>query len=301
MDVECLVIGGGPAGLTAAVYLARFRRRVLVIDGGASRASWIPVSHNIAGFPHGVSGEALLARLREQATQYGAEIREGEIASLEPCGDGFKARTGASEIRAARVLLATGGLDVEPDLPGVRHAVRRGLVRYCPICDAYEATGKRIGLIAFGKCRLKEALLLRAYTSELTVLTLGRPMEMADEERRAFQEAGIAVVEQPVDRLTVEGDRIAAWHMQGGEEQRFDTVYTALGTRIRSDLATALGAEADEDGALLTSRHQETTVPNLFAAGDVVSGLSQVAVAAGHAAIAATRMNASLPFPRPNG
>ena len=299
-DVECLVIGGGPAGLTAAVYLARFRRSVLVLDGGASRAAWIPVSHNIAGFPHGVSGEALLARLREQATQYGARLQAAQVSRLALREDGgFEAETEAGEtVRAARVLLATGGLDVELDLPGVRDAVQGGLVRYCPICDAYEVTGRSVGLIAFGRCRVKEALLLRAYTSDLSVLTLGRPMDMADDERRAMAEAGVAVIDQPVDRLAVEDGRIAAWHMGDGAEHRFDTVYTALGVRVRSDLALALGAEADEDGALLTSRHQETRVPGLFAAGDVVSGLSQVAVAAGHAAIAATRMNASLPFPR---
>jgi thioredoxin reductase (NADPH) len=200
--------------------------------------------------------------------------------------------------QAARVVLATGGLDVEPELPGVRDAVRRGLVRYCPICDAYEVIDRRVALIAFGKCRIREALLLRSYTADVTVLTLGRAMEIPENERRALAEAGIAVLETPVSALTVEGERIAAWHMEDGTKQRFDTIYTALGTRIRSELALRLGAEADEDGALLTDRHQRSSVGGLFAAGDVVSGLSQVSVAAGHAAIAATALNASLPFPR---
>jgi thioredoxin reductase (NADPH) len=297
--LDCLVIGGGPAGLTAATYLARFRRAPTVIDAGASRAAWIPVSHNIPAFPRGLSGDALLARLREQATEYGATLTTGEVTSLAQDSEGlFVAATGERALRARRVLLATGGLDVEPDLPGIRDAVRTGLVRYCPICDAYEAAGQKIALIAYGKCRIREALLLRAYTADLTVLTLGQPLDMPDEERRTLAEAGIAIVDSPIDRLAIEGSTIAAWHMQDGTEHRFDTVYSALGTRIRSGLATTFGAATDDDGALRVDSHQQTTIPGLYAAGDVVSGLSQVSVASGQATIAATHMNASLPFGR---
>lgn len=297
---DFLVIGAGPAGLTAATYLARFRRRVLVIDGGASRASWIPVSHNLIGFPDGISGKALLARLREQAGKYGADIIEGQVEKLERRADGtFIASFDGGTIHAQRVLLATGGLDAEPELPGIRDAVRRGLVRYCPICDAYEAAGQKVALIAYGKCRLKEALLLRAYTSDLTVLTLGQKMDISGEERDMLRAAGIRILDDPVRKLSSEGDTITAWHMESGTTHRFDTIYSALGTRIRSELATSLGAEADEDGALIVRDHQRTSVDGLYAAGDVVRGLSQISVAAGQAAVAATHMNASVPFPHP--
>jgi thioredoxin reductase (NADPH) len=178
----------------------------------------------------------------------------------------------------------------------VREAVRRGLVRYCPICDAYEVIGQRVALIAFGKCRIREALLICAYTADLTVLTLGQQMEISPDERRTLHEAGIRVLDTPVTALSIEGDRIAAWHMQDGTQQRFDTIYSALGTRVRSGLAMDLGADADEDGALIVDRHQQTSVPGLYAAGDVVSGLSQVSVASGQAAVAATAINASLPY-----
>ena len=294
--MDCLVIGAGPAGLTAAVYLARFRRAVTVVDGGSSRASWIPVSHNLVGFPEGLSGDALLGRLRVQATRYGAVIQPGTVSALSALPDGFEATVSGASLHVPRVLLATGGLDVEPELPGVRNAVRRGLVRYCPICDAFEVIGQKVALIAFGRCRVREALLLRGYTADLTVLTLGRAMEMPDNERRTLHEAGIAIDETPVAALTVEGNRIAAWHMRDGTERRYDTIYSALGTRIRSGLALALGANADEDGALLVDRHQRTSVDRLYAAGDVVSGLAQVSVASGHAAVAATAINRSLPF-----
>ena len=298
--MDCLVIGAGPAGLPAAVYLARFRWTVTVVDGGASRASWIPVSHNLVGFRKGLSGEALLGRLREQATQYGATLLSGQVTRLALLPDsGFEAEIDGRMMQAPRVLLATGGLDVEPELPGVRDAVRRGLVRYCPICDAYEVTGQKVALTTFGKCRIKEALLLRGYTADLTVLTLNQDMDTSQEERQALEVVGMSVLDMPVSSLSIEGDRIVAWHMQDGTEHHFETIYSALGTRIRSGLVINLGADADEDGALIVDRHQQTSVPGLYAAGDVVSGLSQISIASGHAAIAATHINASLPFPQP--
>ena len=134
--MDCLVIGGGPAGLTAAIYLARFRRRFLVIDAAASRASWIPVSHNLAGYPDGIAGTELLARMRAQAERYGTEIIRDRIERLEqPTGGGFVAvMADGSRHAAERVLLASGTEDVPPPLalPDRAEAVRRGLLRYCP-------------------------------------------------------------------------------------------------------------------------------------------------------------------------
>src|SRR5215218_4420581 len=115
--MDCFVIGGGPAGLTAAIYLARFRRRFAVVDAGASRALWIPVSHNHAGHPDGIPGPELLGRMRAQAERYGAEVVRGRVERLERRGDGFAARLeGSGALEAARVLLATGSEDGRPPL-----------------------------------------------------------------------------------------------------------------------------------------------------------------------------------------
>jgi thioredoxin reductase (NADPH) len=174
--MDCLVIGGGSAGLTAAIYLARFRRRFLVLDAGASRTAWIPVSHNHAGYPEGIAGTELLARMRAQAERYGAKIVQAEVERLEQrAGGGFAAvMADGSRHEAERVLLATGTEDMPPplDLPEREAAVQRGLLRYCPICDAYEVTGRRIALAGTRRCRVQEALLLRGYTADLTLLTL---------------------------------------------------------------------------------------------------------------------------------
>src|SRR3569833_1419477 len=118
-----------------------------------------------------------------QVEQYGARLIAGTIESLSREMDGtFSATVGADVIKARYVLMATGGLDVEPEIAHIREAVKEGLVRYCPICDAFEAAGRRIALISYGKCRVREALLLRAYTADLTVLTVGCEMDLAPAE-----------------------------------------------------------------------------------------------------------------------
>ena len=296
--MDCLVIGAGPAGLSAAIYLARFRRRFRLIDAGASRAATIPISHNHPGFPDGIAGPELLGRMRRQAEQYGATITEGRVERLEPQDDGsFLAYLGGETMHAERILLATGEQDIEPALPGLKDAIQRGLVRHCPICDAFEVTDQKVALIGYGRCRLNEAQLLCAYTADLTLLTLGYPLDMEHQDMDRLLAIGVKIVEDPVDRLAVADNTIMTWHMRSGATHRFDAIYNALGVRMRSELATELGARCDQDGALVVDAHQQSSLPGLYAAGDVVQGLSQISVAMGQAAIAATAINTSLQFP----
>lgn len=296
--MDCLVIGGGPAGLTAAIYLARFRRDFLVVDEGASRAAWIPLSHNHAGFPKGIRGAKLLKRMRSQATRYGTRIIAGEVRGLVSLPDGsFSASVGAETIRAKTVLLATGAKDIEPELPNLENAVRRGFIRHCPVCDAYEVIDRTVALIGYGKRCIRESLLLRAYTADLTLLTLGKELDIPPDDEEGLRKAGVRVVDEPVSQVAVERGQILAWRMKSGKVHRFDALYTALGLRMRSELGKELGADYDDDGALIVDKHQRTSVPGLYAAGDVVQGLTQISVAMGEAAIAATTINNSLPLP----
>jgi thioredoxin reductase (NADPH) len=298
--MDCLVIGGGPAGLTAAIYLARFRRQFMVVDAGASRASWIPISHNHTGFPEGVGGQELLARMRSQGERYGARMITGRVERLQHQDGCFTAvMEDGRRHEAQRVLLATGTEDIPPPLtlPNLHQAVQRGLLRYCPICDAYEVIGRKLALVGTRKCRIHEALLLRGYTDDLTLMTLQHPWELTDEERSQLAEAGIALIEAPAQELEMEQDGLVLVTSDGARH-RFDSLYVALGLRARSGLATQLGAHHDDDGALIVDSHQQTTVPGLYAAGDVVQGLAQISVATGHAAVAATAIHNGLPLRR---
>ena len=152
--LDCLVIGGGPAGLTAAIYLSRYHLDILVVDGGKSRATWIPLTHNHAGFPGGISGKELLDRMKEQARLYGTRIEDGQVKRIERDERTglFSAEWGSGPVTARSVLLATGVTNRRPPMDIDLHddALARGLIRYCPICDGYEVTDKKVGVVGTG-------------------------------------------------------------------------------------------------------------------------------------------------------
>ena len=196
-----------------------------------------------------------------------------------------------SQIAARRVVLATGSVDIEPDLPDMPNAIQRGLVRYCPICDGYESRDRKIAVIGYGAHGIGEAVFIaRTYSRDVTLLTLGQVLELNPEQQARLDEHDIKIVESPVESLEIENDRISAVHM-GGKEHRFDVLYSALGLKYRSDLAISLGAEHDPSGGLIVDSHCQTTVKGLYAAGDIVRGLDQIVVGMGHAALAATHIH----------
>lgn len=289
--LDCLIIGGGPAGLTGALYLARFRRRLLIVDAGESRAALIPESHNLPVFAGGIAGQDVLERQRDHLKRYDVAIRPGSVAALVKRSGLFEARIDDDPVpvRARRVLLATGSKDVEPPLPDLADAIRRGLVRYCPICDGYEASGDCIGVLGDAEHGLAEAIFIaRTYSRDVTLLTLGQ--QLGAERHREAMDHGVRVLQEPIEAFSMEDGRIAAL-VSGGAHHRFETLYSALGLEHRSSLARALGAEHDGDGALVVDEHNQTSVPGLYAAGGAVRGLDQIVVAMAQAAVAATRIH----------
>lgn len=293
-DPEILIVGAGPAGLTAASYLARFRRRVLVADGGPPRACWIPVSHNMPGFPAGITGDAILKRMTEQAEEYGAVVEAGRVETITPDGDGFRAHLNGRDLHVRAVLLAVGVEDNHPPLPGVEHAIEHAIVRICPICDGYEATDRKVAVIGKNHVGVREAAFLKTFTDAVTLIHVGPPEALDAEAKAEAARLGIPIAMADIEDVRLEENRVVAlcW---GGEDRAFDLVYSALGTRPNADLARALGAElAPEDGRLTVDDHQATSVPGVYAAGDVVRGLNQIAVATAEAAVAATAIHNAL-------
>jgi thioredoxin reductase (NADPH) len=290
---DCLIIGGGPAGLTAAVYLARYRRRIVLFDDGGSRASLIPKSHNYPGFPGGLSGPDLLRALRKQVDAYGVQIVGERITGLKRVGGEFAAVSGRHEIKARFVLLATGIVDQSPDLPGINEAIAKGSIRYCPVCDGYEAIDQKIGVLGNSEDAFSKARFLRTYSTDVTLLGLDKCGEKDVDRAKSLPEDGIKLA-GPVSAIADSLHGMQAV-LPGDQKLAFDVVYPALGCRVRSELATGLGAKTNKVGCLEVDCHQCTTVSGIFAAGDVVSDLHQIAVATGHAAIAATHIHKLLP------
>lgn len=288
---DAVVVGGGPVGLTGAVYLARFRRSVLVVDEGGGRAVRIPRTHNYPGFAEGIEGTALVAALQHQALRQGTHFAHARVDAIERRPGGFEICFPGGRAHARQVLLATGATDIEPAMPHLDEAVRAGLLRYCPVCDAAEVIDRAVGIVGDGPHAAAEAFYLRHYTSQLTLFLKPRA-SLDDEERGRLQSAGIAIVDGPTLAIERRGDRIAVLHP--GAETVCDALYCALGLYVRSELALRLGARHDDEGALLTGAHQETSVEGLYAAGDVVQGLKQICVGTGQAAIAASAMHLAL-------
>jgi thioredoxin reductase (NADPH) len=297
---DCIIIGAGPAGLTAAIYLARYHLSIRLFDSGDSRAALIPCTHNHAGFPGGISGKELLGRMREQARDFGAIREEKRVEHLARVTDGFTVGTDSGTYRARTVLIATGAVNLHP--PGMDErlhddALSRGLLRYCPVCDGYEVTDKRVAVIGSGHHGTREAEFLRGYTSDITLIAPLAEHELDEECRARLEDAGVAIVAGPCDGYAIHEDRLT---VQTGEGRlAFDSVYPALGLHMRSELAVEAGAKATDDGCLVVDDHLETTVPGLFGAGDVVIGLDQISHAMGQAGVAATAIRNHLAKERP--
>ena len=167
--VDVAIVGGGPGGLTAALYLARFRRTVALIDANQSRAAKIARSHNVPGFPEGIAGATLLASLRSQLAPYPVRTVMATVERVEREADGFRVRWGSGDVRARLLLLATGVTDIAPAMPHLLEALRTGALRYCPVCDGFEVVDQEVGVIADGPAGVREALYLRSFTDRLTV------------------------------------------------------------------------------------------------------------------------------------
>lgn len=291
--LDCLVIGAGPAGLTAATYLARFRRNIVLVDAGQSRARWIPASHNCPGFPFGVAGNELLGRFRSHAEQYRVPPVDSRIERLERHDDGFIAFDGEQQWRARSVILATGVVDRLPELAGVQEAIATGAVRLCAVCDGYEAKDDAIAVLGRGEEAVAHGEFLRTFSRDVTAVATDNISANTALQQRA-EAAGLLLCPAPERWELVDGSCEACF--PDGSRRRFDTLYPVLGSKVQSQLVSALGADLDDEGALIVDDHLETSIRGVFAIGDVVSALNQISVAVGHAAIAATAVHARLPL-----
>ncbi len=290
--LDCLVIGGGPAGLMAAVYLARFRRRVLVIDDGGSRLGMIPKTRNVMGFPDGIAGAELLERMRAHAIRFGVPLQQGRAHGLERRADGsFEVTAGTRRLRAGFVLLATGARDVAPEIAGLEASLQAGQVRYCPVCDGFETQGQRVAVLGREIHGVRESAFLAHFGNQVTWLTMGSQHAVPAGELARLQRLGVQVADREAHHIRCAPGHGVTVEMHDSHALRFDTLYPALGLTHASQLATALGARAEDDGQLEVDGHFQTSIDGLYAAGDVAVGLNQINVAAGQAAIAATAIH----------
>ncbi len=292
---DTLIIGGGPGGLTAAIYLRRFRRNIILVDKGNSRLGWIPVTHNYPGFPDGVHGQELLDKLRDLLKRYEGEVVQGEVTRLVREDGCFVAAYEGGEIRARTVLLATGIADAGMPIENFLEAVACGAVRLCPVCDGFDVLDQKIAVVTSDTNPVGHALFMRTFSADVMLFERTKTALVDPADRQRLLDAGIRYVTSPLQGVTMSERMTPVMHTEDGESYQSDVLYPMLGETARSDLAVELGARAAACMELEVDDHQQTTVEGLYAIGDVAKGLNQISVAAGQAAIAATRIHNVLP------
>jgi thioredoxin reductase (NADPH) len=297
MTTDCLIIGAGPAGLVAGVYLARFQRSFVIVDDDQSRANWIDCSYNYPGYPDGISGKLLLDKLKKQLYHYKVKIMHDTVQTLvRQSNNIFVANSKRFVVYAQKVLLATGVTDINPNLPGITELFQQGYLRQCPICDGFEATNKNIGIIGNSSHGLKEALFLKRYTNKINLLTIGLPLKLNVQEQQQLQQSNINLIVEPIMQIKMFDKQVKAICIINNKhtEYTFDLIYSALGVKPHTQLALDLGSHCDQSNCLVVDHHQRTSIPNLYAAGDLVSGVNQICVAIGQGAVAAVDIHNNL-------
>lgn len=293
---DTLIIGGGPGGLTAAIYLRRFRRNIILVDKGNSRLGWIPVTHNYPGFPDGIHGQELLDKLRTQLKRYEGDVIEGEVTRLIREDGCFVAAYDGGEIRARTVLLATGIADTGMPIENFLEAVACGAVRLCPVCDGFDVLDQKIAVVTSATNPVGHALFMRTFSADVMLFERTKDALVDPADRERLTSAGIRYFTSPLRGVTMSERMTPVMHTEDGESYQCDVLYPMLGETARSDLAAALGAHTSACMELQVDAHQQTSVEGLYAIGDVAQGLNQISVAAGQAAVAATRIHNVLPY-----
>jgi thioredoxin reductase len=299
------IVGGGPAGLSAALWGARYGWRVVVVDSGDPRNWETRGVNGYLGLP-GVRPAELRGRGRDELRSHGVTLIDAVVTRLEP--ERRNDATPASDevprfvleteqgdvVLARRVLLAIGVRDVWPDIPGLAQ-VYGANAHVCPDCDGYEARDKRVVVVGPGRRAVAMALALTTWTSQLTIVTNGRDAEMDNDElRQAVENNGIVVRTDAIERLGHSGATITSLHLAGGDSLDVDKLFFTIAQLPADDLGVQLGCERDRGEHIVVSEQFATSIPGVYAAGDITPGPQLAVRAAAAGAVAAMAMHKSL-------
>ena len=295
--VDALVIGGGPAGLSAALNLARYDRTVSLFDAGGGRSSHRQVNRNYLGFPGGIAAAQLRRHGREQLAEYDhVRCFDDRVASVGRADGAFVVRTdeGAGSHGGRALVLCTGVEDRFPSFEGAEAYVGAGMF-WCITCDGYEVRGKRVVVVGHSDGAAIEALQLWRLTPQVTMLTNSDRVTIGDELCRRLTWAGIDVLDERLTGLSGRPGDVRAVRTASGRELPADAVFVVQGAAPRTSLARSLGVALADTGWIAVDTEQRTNVPGIFAAGDVTSVHShQVATAVHEGNQAAAAANHSL-------
>ena len=291
---DVAVVGGGPAGLSAALWLARYLHKVVVVDSGDPR-NW--ETRGINGYlgHQGIRSPELRRLGRSECEQYGAQFVSGIVdTAANETGELFAiCLRGGRIIEARRILLAIGIRDVWPDIPGLDQCYGE-TVHVCPDCDGYETRDKKTIVIGTGRKAVGMALALTTWTKEIVICTNGEPPDLKQELLDILKPLNIPVLDSAITCVLSRNKEIRGVELEGAMSLDCERLYFAIGQYPSDDLGSQLGCKRDEIGRLVIDEHNHTSVRNVYAAGDV-AGRAQLAIAAAASgAIAAVAIHASL-------
>ncbi len=290
---EVIIVGGGIAGLSAAIYLGRAKRDTLVIDSGKSMARWEPDVQNYLGFPDGISGEELLARGCAQASAYEVEFATDEIVDARKEENTFLLGSGKRAYRSRRVLIATGIFHVPPEINGVTECLGHSMF-FCKDCDGYRVQDKAVVIYGWTNETVAYALAMLAYTAMVAIVTDGRQPRWDETHRQWIEEYELPVFTNTIVEAFHEGCAIRCLRLSGGDEVEVDALFTTRGDICYNELARTLGADLDPEGQVMVNVNMATSVPGLYAAGCVTPANCQMIISAGDGAVAAQAINRDL-------
>ena len=290
---DCIIVGAGPAGLNAALVLARARRRILVLDSGAPRNYATHQMHGVLGHD-GLDPADLRARGRTELARYGVEVVADDVQDAQVLDGAVRLIRDTSADLTRTVILATGMLDEVPDIPGFPD-VWGTSAHTCPYCDGFEHRDERLAVLAAGARAEHLAVVLRQWSDDVVLLSNG-PHGLTPAQLARLQAVGVRVVETPVAGFESDDGHLRCVGLADGQTLDRDALFFYVGWRPRNGVARALGCELREDGSIAVDSEQATTVDRVYAAGNSADPRALVPVAAGSGVTAAVAINARLSF-----
>ncbi len=291
-EYEVAVIGGGPAGLTAALYATRLGHDTICINRGGGRAAMMLDTHNVIGVPESVSGNEFLQTAIEQLEEYGTTYERGYVEAIEPTAAGFQLTVGDSSIATKRVVLATGFSDVRPDPPLPRTG--RGL-HYCLHCDAYMFVDEPVYVMGHGESAAQVAMIMLNFTDDVDLLTRGEAPTWSEETERQLNAHPVELIDADItDAHTTDDGWLEGFTFETGETRAYRGGFPMYGSEYNNELAEALGCALNDDGTVVVNDHGRTSVDGVYAVGDLTPGHNQIPVAMGDGARAGIDLHYSL-------